>query len=371
MKIKDIQLLSIGQVEEPLDKKSTVEIDGLAAGVFEPMYGGSVEIKKEDLAVWVANTNEALESTATKSGRLQGFPIDTLNHDHGIAAAWIKGVRLHESGEKVVLACTFTEKGRQLITEELVAYFSPSIDTEAKVIYGGSLTNYPASRTRTHKIQLTPVELSSGEAFGLRYEELTPSWASQLIEAVGELLGLHKSVTDSAQPGADQDNGEPDSDDQAADKIQLEVKSMATLKDLMSTDEGRQELSAYVQSQIESDRSQRERRAKIESLSGDIAELQLGDGFSEFAQALDDQQFAYIEAMISRVKTQRSADKADRFDELGHDKAMTTRLELPEFYAAQLESGQLSIADLSNPLFKADIGDLSQYDLSKWKDGGK
>lgn len=44
--------------------------------------------------------------------------------------------------------------------------------------------------------------------------------------------------------------------------------------------------------------------------------------------------------------------------------AQFDKKELPAEYAAQLASGKLTLADLSNPLL--DLGDLNQYDLSQF-----
>ncbi len=54
------------------------------------------------------------------------------------------------------------------------------------------------------------------------------------------------------------------------------------------------------------------------------------------------------------------------FTENGHGRRVEGNQELPDEYAKKLDSGALKIEDLSDPVL--DLGDLSAYDLSKWKD---
>lgn len=52
------------------------------------------------------------------------------------------------------------------------------------------------------------------------------------------------------------------------------------------------------------------------------------------------------------------------FSEIGHGKKLTGTVPLPAEFAEALDSGALKISDLSGAL--AGLGDLAQYDLSKW-----
>jgi len=107
----------------------------------------------------VLKTRMALQSTRDAEGNVVGFPIDCMNHNHGQAAGWITDVA--QLGGVIQIMPRWNETGRQLIASDTMRYFSPTIDTEAKVIMGGSLTNWPATRTRDHQIMLRPVELST------------------------------------------------------------------------------------------------------------------------------------------------------------------------------------------------------------------
>jgi hypothetical protein len=134
-------------------------IDGMASGKFTDMWGQQLEIKPEDLATYVLKTRMALQSTRDANGDVVGFPIDAMNHNHGEAAGWITDVQ--QVGGVVQIVPRWTEMGRQLVGSDQMRFFSPTIDIEAQVITGGSLTNWPASRTADHQILLRPVELSA------------------------------------------------------------------------------------------------------------------------------------------------------------------------------------------------------------------
>ena len=55
--------------------------------------------------------------------------------------------------------------------------------------------------------------------------------------------------------------------------------------------------------------------------------------------------------------------------ELGHGKqGQAGGAPLPKVYSEKLERGELTVADLSAP--ELALGDLAQYDLSRWN-GGK
>ena len=143
-----------------------VWMDGVAPGKFVDMRGKHIEIKTDDFQTFVDNTLAALETTKDSNGDIVGFPIDAIGHDHAEAAGWVKSVRLSDSGKVIQFLVEWNELGKESISKKLLRYFSPSIDLGEKVILGGSLTNYPASRTKKHEMLLKPVALSM-ELFSL------------------------------------------------------------------------------------------------------------------------------------------------------------------------------------------------------------
>lgn len=151
--------------------------DGMAAGSFTDMRGRKVEFDAADLPEWVANTREAIASTADDTGAIVGLPIDQRGHYHDEdAAGWIVDVNLSADGQKIRFTPRWTETGLRLIGQNLQRFFSPTVDPENRVIAGGSLTNWPATRTKKGKILLKPVELSMSD------ETLTNGDTAELID---------------------------------------------------------------------------------------------------------------------------------------------------------------------------------------------
>jgi hypothetical protein len=134
--------------------------DGMAAGRFVDMWGRETVFLPEELPDYVRNTKLALASTMDANGQVVGFPIDQLNHEGGAAAGWIVDVDLSMGRDVIEFTPRWNNWGREKIGADEMRFFSPTIDVEKRVIIGGSLTNWPATRTSEHQILLRPVELS-------------------------------------------------------------------------------------------------------------------------------------------------------------------------------------------------------------------
>ena len=158
--------------------------DCMAPGEFMDMSGRVLAFKKEELPIYIENTKKALASTVDATGELVGFPIDTGGHDHDNAAGWIKDVFMAEDGRDIIQAkVEWNEEGRDLIEKKKKRYFSPEIDyVRSKVIVGGTLTNWPASRTKENEILLKPVTLSLG-MFSLTPDESLDGRSDQVRSA--------------------------------------------------------------------------------------------------------------------------------------------------------------------------------------------
>jgi hypothetical protein len=63
--------------------------------------------------------------------------------------------------------------------------------------------------------------------------------------------------------------------------------------------------------------------------------------------------------------TRTAKDGFVEFAEMGHGRRVTGAVELPAEIAKKLDSGEMKIADLSSPIL--DLGDVAQYNLSKWQ----
>lgn len=134
--------------------------DGMAAGSFTDMHGKKVTFAPGELSAYIDNTREVLESTRTEGGEIVGLPIDLDGHDHKGGAGWITGVELDPSRPIIKFLANWTQAGSDLIKSNTRRFFSPTVDPSEKVILGGSMTNWPASRDNKHRMMLRPIELS-------------------------------------------------------------------------------------------------------------------------------------------------------------------------------------------------------------------
>ncbi len=133
--------------------------DALAPGKFVDMYGRKLEIKTGDLEQYAENTRRAIDATKTEGGEIVGLPIDAFNHEKGDGAGWIVAVEVNDGRLRVTPK--WTEVGTDLIVKGIRRFFSATVDVGRKVIMGGTLTNWPASRDHiTSNILLRPIELS-------------------------------------------------------------------------------------------------------------------------------------------------------------------------------------------------------------------
>lgn len=143
------------ELEKPLSS-----FDGMAAGSFTDMRGKKVTFSPDVLAKYIENTREVIESTRTDKGELVGLPIDMDGHDHKGGAGWITGVSKDATRDILKFDVNWTEAGRQLIESNTRRFFSPTVDPSNKVVLGGSMTNWPATRDALGRMMLRPIELS-------------------------------------------------------------------------------------------------------------------------------------------------------------------------------------------------------------------
>ncbi len=135
-------------------------IDGMAVGKFTAMDGQEVEFKEKDFPKYVEHTKALIETTKTENGEVVGLPIDLDKHDHAGGAGWITDVELDAARKLVRFAVKWTKEGVSVIKDNIRRFFSPTLDPEQKVVLGGSLTNWPATREENWHFQLRPIELS-------------------------------------------------------------------------------------------------------------------------------------------------------------------------------------------------------------------
>jgi len=164
--------------------------DGMSAGSFTDMRGRKVEFKPDELAQYILNTKEVLETTRTDSGDLVGLPIDLDGHDHKGGAGWITDVSLDAGRNIIRFGANWTDAGRDLIKNNTRRFFSPTVDPSEKVILGGSMTNWPASRDKKGRMMLRPIELSEQ----LQELDMQPEFTLDSLRELGrEFVALFKA----------------------------------------------------------------------------------------------------------------------------------------------------------------------------------
>ncbi len=329
--------------------------DGLIAGSFTAMSGSKAEIFPKDLATIVENTNAAIQSTATESGEVVGFPIDEEGHDHKGGAGWIVKVELE--GDKIRFIPNWTERGKQLIGDNIRRFFSASIDLKNKVILGGSLTNYPASRFSNGKIALRPVELSQ-ELHSLDIEPsegFIKEFAQKLIDAISGLSANDEAI----EKGNDMD-----------------------LNEYAQTDEGKAELAALVNAKAES----RATELADKMVATQLADAKRNAGILEFAEEVTNGEEKALpletsrvaeflgklppelveeaQAILSEVLAAGTLD----FSEQGHAKTLQGKAEFPAELAGTLNDwiGEGNSIKEFFAINAAELGAQSDYNLTEF-----
>ena len=347
-------------------------IDGMAAGKFTDMRGLSFEIKPEDLPVIVMNTRMALQSTRDSNGDVIGFPIDGVNHKHEEAAGWITDVQLE--GGVVQIVPRWNDLGRQLVGSDQMRYFSPTYDIEAKVLLGGSLTNWPASRTAEHQFLLRPVEMSV---------QLEAMPELSLIDRIEMIISNAMSGLAARLPGA-KPEPEMDTESTTMEASMFDIKDLtedqrnAVLAQAMASGNPPAELQARIDAkaaelaQVQFAASQHKAHIAefCASLTGGTKEHPLGlpiqnDELVEFLASLSPEQEAKAEGILSRIHEAGMIS----FTERGSSRIATGTKPLPPEIAAQLKdwlSHQLSIDEF----FKAnavELGAMEDYNLAEYQ----
>jgi len=156
------------QLSKPSQKLSTNDVMAFPSHELIDMNGNVFKFDKTDVHTYLQNTTARINSKHHKNGGgVVGLPVDMKGHADGDSAAWIKSVELSSTivdGEEVpVITGKFewTSVGETKVRDNLVKYFSPTIDTVNKVIYGGSLTNWPGTVDRKGQPIMNPLMLQS------------------------------------------------------------------------------------------------------------------------------------------------------------------------------------------------------------------
>ena len=370
MKPNNIFLVELsGQVEE------AKPFDGMSAGVFVDMWGREAEFKAEDLETYVKNTRKLLKSTEGEDGDVVGLPIDQADHfGPGGAAGFIVAVELSDGADKIRFTPRWNQAGRDLIASDLFRFFSPTVDLKNKVILGGSLTNWPATRTAT-EILLKPVELSSG-FYGMKIDPAEPRKEPHAI------LAYLKRLFSGDPAGSEASGPEPQHQTEEVTmtkEIKTEGGGATTIEALLSSDPARvAELNTLIEARasarVEALLDEQKRKLAIVEFAkaavGGNADRKRGlplqqDELIQFAEGLTPDQAAVFQSLVERTLSAGLVD----FDELGHSKTLTGRQPLPEPMAALLSQAIEDGLTLEE-FFKAnavELGSQADYDLTAFE----
>lgn len=89
-----------------------------------------------------------------------------------------------------------------------------------------------------------------------------------------------------------------------------------------------------------------------------------GDELKKHLMQLDQEQYQYFTGLLKSIWRSGFVEYA----ELGHQKDMQGTVQLPDYLASQLRAGEITLDDLKDPILAPSVGDLSQYDLSEFKE---
>jgi len=341
-------------------------IDGLVMGEFDNGWQ-QFEITAEDLAEIAANTKSNLEATKDSEGNVVGFAIDSNGHNHGEAAGWIVDVRIEDG--VLQLLPKWTALGVEQISESKTRYFSAEIDLKANVLLGGSLTNWPATRDEEEKILLRPVELSENKFLstiktwidGLsgRFDKIELALPAKGEQSMKTKLDLATLTTeDLAELGL-----------MALEK-QMGVQLDSKLDPAARLEAG---IAQLAESRVTTMLKAAERKKEIATLSAKLTEGESGAGLpltrermENFLSRITDEELlkeatAIFEAIVEKGLVAFSTN--------GSGAELEGKTPLPERYALMLDKGELTLTDLENPALA--LGDLMNYDLSKWTEKEK
>lgn len=358
--------------------------DGLAPSdpkrPFVDMHGTIVHIKSDRLQTYVKNTLALIANTKTESGEVVGLPIDSKNHEKGEAAGWIVNVEL--AGDVVKFFPKWTHDGQALITGGKFRYFSPTLDLDNEVILGGSLTNWPASRDAKSRPLLQPVELSSGlftndpiknpledrqedEPMTIKLADFTPEDRAALVAEVAKVVTPAPTAAETPKtPGIENLLDLAGLSEEAKNARIAEMQSyLANVRK-----------QAELEFQAQMARLQHESRVTelCQKLTGGTNEAPRGipvqlSELREHLLKLEAPEAKWWGELLASIQGGSKSGLIE-FAERGHNGTPKGTAQLPSEYAAALDTGTMKVSDLTSPVLG--LGDLSQYDLSKWQAGG-
>ncbi len=362
-KILDSRIYSFQDEDETEEETQLIDgkwFEGFATGEFVDMFGREIEITEEDLDFYLKNTRKAIRATKElESEEIGGLPIDARDHERGEAAGWIVAVRMSEEGDKLLFKPKWTVIGQDLLKSKLMRGFSATFSLEDMVIMGGTLTNWPATREDSVPI-LAPIELSE------------TSLAKKIVDGLVNKLSKENNIEGVTQMSKDKVKIADLTEDQVAELGMQYVQAQ------LGKDEKVTNLSEYMELEIDKRSDEKiEAQLVLNKRNADIAnfvsevtegseEQTVGlavptDKLTELLEGINDdmRELAYV--IFKAILDKGIVD----FSEQGTTENTTGKKELPKETQTALNDGTLKVKDLS--MSSMDLGDLNQYNLSKWQ----
>jgi len=344
--------LALEQGDEPKP------FDGMAAGAFTDMWGREFEILPEDMQTYAVNTAFAIESTRDSKGDVVGLPISSMNHENREAAGWITGVELSADGQKLIFTPRWNALGREMISGDYARFFSPTVDIKVKAAIGGSLTNWPATRTANHQILLKPIELSSG--MFTHEPQPTAQLTSMFEDLKSWISGLIKPAS------------KPEPEQEPEPELALGVPTMTEETIIELTAEQQAQMDALIEQRVQTRFEQmvaREKRKNdildyTRTVTGKGLPVQ-GDDLTAFLSSLTAEQLEKAQALFSQIADTKPLD----FEELGHNKVLSEAQPLPD-WAKPMLTAWLSAGNDIPGFFKAnaaELGVMTDYNLKEFE----
>ena len=347
--------------------------EGFAVGDFIDTFGRPVEVKKADIPFFLDNTRKAIEATrAESSGEIEGLPVDAKDHERGNAAGWLVDVKMSLAGEKLLFKPKWTVIGFELLKAKLMKGFSPTLSVDDMTIMGGTLTNWPATREDSIPV-LAPIELSE--------TGLAKKIVDGLLNKLSKTPENQEEISNEGVPMAKKDK--------VKDEINLEDIDLDSLSDgqltelttrLIEKESGgtngskpvslAQLIETRATDLYKTNLALAQKEIKVANFVKDMTEGTDKDpngigvkpeDLSELLSGMDDDQLELAMKVIQTIK----ANGVVNFEEQGNDDKVEGKIELPKETQTALDAGTLKIKDLSLP--SMGLGDMDQYNLSKWQ----
>ena len=346
-------------------------VDGLV-----DRFGREVGFADENMEEYASNTNEAIR--LTKEQGMPGLPIDTQKHEKGIAAGWIieavvSKLRLPNGRivDAISLVAEWTKQGIALIRSKEMANFSPNVNLTTKRIIGGSLTNWPAQNINGVPM-LPAIQL---EQQTRQQEETDMKDKDEEITLSDD--ALDRIVTAVFERAAARATGKDDDAELGNGEMWSQMLNLDGVTDRIAQTMQENAQRVIEQAQLEADRKVEKRLfhlARQRNIEAAVIELTQGTNDVPYGLPIHGEQ---LEEMLKRLPHEQlepwlgtlrefATNGRTAFNELGHGKKAETKKELPKHVADDLRSGKLKVVQLSDPILKPILGDITQYDLSEF-----